>query len=260
MKTALVTGASSGIGAAFAKELAKSKTNLVLVARSQDKLEQLAKQLQQQHPIQVEVMVQDLSLPGAAREVYDKITQKGLMIDTLINNAGFGDYGKFTQRELSRQVEMIHLNITTLVELTYLVLAPMQSQGYGNIINVASIAAFQPLPYLSVYAATKAFVLSFTEAIWAENKNTGVNILALCPGPTESQFFQVAQFPASFNGQNQGEYTSASQVVQDALKALEKPHSTLVTGGLSNQIIVNLHRFLPREVLLSAVEQQFKAK
>lgn len=258
MKTALVTGASSGIGAAFAKELASRQTSLVLVARSQDKLEQLAKQLQQEHQIQVEVIVQDLSLPGAASSLYHQITQKGLEIYTLINNAGFGDYGKFSEKQLSRQVEMIQLNITALVELTYLLLSPMQSRGYGNIINVASIAAFQPLPYLSVYAATKAFVLSFTEALWAENKNTGVHILALCPGPTESQFFQVAEFPASFNRQNKGNYTSATEVVKSALKALEKHQSTVVTGGFSNQIIVNLSRFLPREVLLNAVEQQFK--
>lgn len=258
MKTALVTGASSGIGAAFAKELANRQNNLVLIARSQDKLEQLAQQLQQQHQIKVEIIVHDLSVPGAASSVYDQITQKRVTIDTLINNAGFGDYGKFNERQLSRQVEMIQLNITTLVELTYLFLTPMQHRGSGSIINVASIAGFQPLPYLSVYAATKAFVLSFTEALWAENQNTGVDILALCPGPTESQFFEVADFPASFDRQNKGGYISASEVVQEALKALEKHHSTVVTGGLNNQIIVNIPRVLPREFLLKAVEQQFR--
>jgi short-subunit dehydrogenase len=259
IETALITGASSGIGTAFAKELAARQSHLILVARSQDKLEKLAKQLQQQFKIQVDILVQDLTAPGATKSVFEVISQKGLTVDLLINNAGFGDYGAFSERQLKKQIEMIQLNITALVELTHMFLPLMQQRRKGGIINLSSIAAYQPLPYLSVYAATKAFVLSFSEALWAENKRTGVRILALCPGPTESQFFEVAEFPKSLakNGSNQ--LTPAEDVVRDALKSLEKNQPTLVTGGLGNQIIVNLPRFLPRDIILKAVEKQFKA-
>lgn len=258
MKTALITGASSGIGAAFAIELASRKTDVVLVARSEAKLQQLSQQLQEKFGVKTEVIVQDLTQKSATQSVYDLISQKGLSIDLLINNAGFGDYGEFTERELQKQIEMIQLNITALVELTYLFLPQMKQRGSGEIINVSSIAGFQPLPYMSVYAATKAFVLSFSEALWAENKETGVRILALCPGATESDFFKNAEFPSSFATKNGTGYTSTDEVVKDALKALEKNQSTIVTGGIANQLIVNVPRFLPRDLLVKAVKKQFK--
>ncbi len=253
MKTALITGASVGIGAAYAQALAARQTNLVLVARSEDKLKQLAQELQTQFRIQTEIIVQDLALAGAAQLVSEKVSQKGLNIDILINNAGFGDYGVFTERDLSKQLAMIQLNITTLVELTHIFLSRMRAQNQGAIINIASIAGFQPLPYLSVYAATKAFVLNFTEALWAENKHTKVRILAVCPGPTESEFFKTADFP-----QVNYKCTPAAAVVRDSLKALENNQPNLVTGGLGNQIIVNLARFMPRELIVSIVEKQFR--
>ncbi len=259
IKTALITGASSGIGQAFAEELATHGTNLILVARSQDKLYRLAKQLQEKTSIYVEVIVQDLTQPQAGQKVYDWVQDKGLSVDCLINNAGFGDYGQFAERDLSKQLEMIQLNVTVLVELTHFFLSPMQQQRRGSIINVASIAGFQALPYLSTYAATKAFVLSFTEALWAENKDKGINCLALCPGPTESNFFEVADFPQSFENKNNGSLTSAQAVVKDAIKALENNQSNVVTGGLANNLIVNTSRFFPREFLLKAVEKQFRA-
>lgn len=257
MKTALVTGASSGIGETFATELAARQTNLVTVARSKDKLDQLATQLQQKYNIKVEVIAQDLTEPQATKTVFDTITQKGLTIDLLINNAGFGDYGPFVERPLEKQVAMIQLNNIALVELTHLFLPGMKQRGSGGIINVSSIAAFQPLPYLSIYAATKAFVLSFTEAIWAENKDSGVHIMALCPGPTESQFVERAEFPNSFEGAKSN-YASPERVVKDALEAFEKNQSNLVTGGVANQLIVNLPRLFPRELIVSLVEKQFR--
>ncbi|GBF81990.1 SDR family NAD(P)-dependent oxidoreductase [Aphanothece sacrum] len=257
-KTALITGASSGIGTVFAQELATRQTNLVLVARSQDKLYQLAEQLQEKFSIQVEVIVQDLTESQGCQRVYGTVIEKGLEIDLLVNNAGFGDYGPFAERKLSRQVEMIQLNVVALVELTHLFLGTMQQRQSGAIINVASIAGFQPLPYLSTYAATKAFVLSFSEALWAENQKTGVRILALCPGPTESNFFKEAEFPTTLASKDKGNLVSAKSVVQDALKALESNTSNLVTGGLSNQVIVNISRFVPREFLASAIEKQFR--
>ncbi|MEL4894290.1 SDR family NAD(P)-dependent oxidoreductase [Crocosphaera sp. Alani8] len=259
IKTALITGASSGIGQAFAEELATSCTNLILVARSEDKLYRLAKQLKEKTSITVEVIIQDLTEPQAGQKVYDLVQDRGLTVDCLINNAGFGDYGPFAQRELSKQLEMIQLNVTVLVELTHLFLQQMQQQGEGSIINVASIAGFQSLPYLSTYAATKAFVLSFTEALWAENQEKGINCLALCPGPTESNFFEVADFPQSFESKSNSGLTSAQTVVKDALKALENNQSNVVTGGVANNLIVNSSRFFPREFLLKAVEKQFRA-
>ncbi|WP_198019416.1 SDR family NAD(P)-dependent oxidoreductase [Crocosphaera subtropica] len=259
MKTALITGASSGIGQAFAEELATRQTNLILIARSQDKLYRLAKHLREKTSIDVKVMVQDLTEPQAGQKVYDWVQNKGLSVDLLINNAGFGDYGLFYERDLSRQLAMIQLNVTVLVELTHLFLSQMQQRGEGSIINVSSIAGFQPLAYMSLYAATKAFVLSFTEALWAENKDKGIKCLALCPGPTESEFFEAARFPQSFQDKNNGNLTSAMAVVKDALNALDNHKSNVVTGGIGNKIIVNITRFLPREFLLRAVEKQFRA-
>lgn len=258
MKTALITGASYGIGAAFARELAGRKTNLILVARSEDKLQQLATELQNKFQIQASVIVRDLTEPAAGTKLFETVTQKGLSVDLLINNAGFGDYGNFADRELERQLDMVQLNIKVLVELTHLFLNQMRERRSGTIINVSSIAGFQPMPYMSVYAASKAFVLSFTEALRAENQNTGVSIQVLCPGPTESNFFENAKFPRSVAATSSQNYASSEEVVRDSLDALEKETPTVVTGGFMNHIIVNLPRFLPRNFVVDMVEKQFK--
>jgi short-subunit dehydrogenase len=175
----------------------------------------------------------------------------------LINNAGFGDYGDFAERDGERQLNMIQLNIMALVDLTHKFLPLMRQRRSGSIINVSSIAGFQPMPYISIYAATKAFVLSFSEALWAENKDYGVKVLVLCPGPTETDFFTEAKFPETLAKTN-NQIATPEQVVQDALQGLEKGDSTVVSGGLGNKIIVNMHRFLPRESLVSAIAKQFK--
>ncbi|EAW34077.1 SDR family oxidoreductase [Lyngbya sp. PCC 8106] len=258
MKTALITGASFGIGETFAQELASRQTNLVLVARSKDKLDGLAQQLQEKYQIQAEVIAKDLTEPGATQAVFDEVTQKGITIDLLINNAGFGDYGLFAERDLQKQVKMIQLNITALVELSHLFLTPMRQRRSGSIINVASIAAYQPIPYMSIYSATKAFVLHFSEALWEENKDAGLHILALCPGPTESNFFETAEFPSSLGSGNKKDLVPPEEVVRDALQALEKNQSTLVTGGFGNHIIANISRFVPRDMVVSLVGKQFK--
>lgn len=258
MKTALITGASSGIGETFARELAARNTNLVLVARSQDKLEKLAAELNSTYGINTEVIVKDLTEPAAGQAVFETVTAKGLTVDLLINNAGFGDYGAFSDRPLSKQMAMVQLNITAVVELTGLFLPSMQQRKDGAIVNVSSIAGFQPIPYMSVYAATKAFILNFSEALWSENKDKGVRILVTCPGPTESQFYQRADFPDSATGLNGMTMASAQKVVNETLNALEKGQSTVVTGGFANQIIVNLPRLVPRDLLVNAVGKQFK--
>ncbi|MEA5617843.1 SDR family oxidoreductase [Cronbergia sp. UHCC 0137] len=257
MSTALITGASGGIGKAFAEKLAARKTNLVLVARSSEKLQQLATELRQKYKIQVEVIVKDLTETNASNAVFDTIKSQELTIDLLINNAGFGDYGDFAERDGERQLNMIQLNIMALVDLTHKFLPLMRQRRSGSIINISSIAGFQPMPYLSVYAATKAFVLSFSEALWAENRDYGVHVLVVCPGPTGTDFFTEAKFPQSLAGSN-NKISTPEEVVDDALKALEKGEPTVVTGGLANQIIVNAHRFLPRESLVNLVAKQFK--
>lgn len=261
MSTALITGASFGIGAAFAQALATRKTDLVLVARSEDKLYQLAQELQQQHDIKVEVLVQDLTALNAVKNVFEAVTQKQITIDLLINNAGFGTYGAFSESSLPKQLEMIQLNILSLVDLTYQFLPQMQQRGSGTIINIGSIASFYPLPYMSVYAATKAFVLSFSEALWAENQAKGVKVIAVCPGATKTNFFDASGLKefANDSAANQTPATPES-VVKDALKALEGEDSTVVSGGLINKILVNFPRFLPRDTLVKLVEQQFRPK
>jgi len=260
MPTALITGASGGIGAAFAAELASRQHNLILVARSADKLHQLAATLQQKFQIQVEVIVQDLTAPGAGTTVFDTVVQTGLTVDMLVNNAGFGDYGIFVDRPLVKQLEMVQLNIVALVELSHLFLQGMRKKKSGSIINVASIAAFQPMPYLSMYAATKAFVLSFSESMWAENKDFGIRVLCLCPGPTESDFFAAAEFPKSLASNSGQKLVPAAEVVRDALKALDKNESNVVTGGIPNRIIANMPRLMPRELLVNSVAKLFGGK
>lgn len=258
MTTALITGASAGIGTAFAQELAVRKTDLVLLARSETKLQQLAQQLQDQHGIRAEVIVQDLTAPAAGATVFDIVKQKGLNIDLLINNAGFGQYGAFVDLDRAKQLQMIQLNVLALVDLTHQFLPQMRQRGHGSIINLASTAAFQPMPYFSIYAATKAFVLSFSEAIWAENRDYGVHVLAVCPGPTDTDFFQEADFPSALAKQAAQNFTPKEVVVRETLAALEKQESTIIPGGISNQILANLPRVLPRQTVVGLIESYFK--
>ncbi len=259
MKTALITGASSGIGKSFAEELAQQNYNLVIVARSSDKLLSLKQTLTKQYSIQVEIIIQDLTLPNASQNVFNQVKEKNLTIDLLINNAGFGDYGEFGDRQLEKQTNMIQLNVVALVELTHLFLTEMRKRKEGGIINVASIAGYLPLPYMSVYAATKAFVLNFSLALWAENKEKGIKILTLSPGATESNFFEQAEFPMPKDGKPNN-LTSSQEVVKEALKALNENKADIVTGGLGNQIMVNSSRFVPKETLLNMVSKQFNFK
>jgi short-subunit dehydrogenase len=259
MATALITGASGGIGATFARELAKRKYNIFLVARSKEKLQKLAQQLQDQHKIQTDILVQDLSVPGAAANVFQATSDRGFAIDILINNAGFGDYGGFSDRSLERQTQMVQLNVMALMELTHFYLPHMRQQRSGSIINLSSIAGFQPIPYMSVYAATKSFVLSFSESLWAENRDYGVYVQALCPGPTKTNFFRRAEFPGAEGGQtNMDNGASPEDIVRESLKAMAKNQPTVVAGGFSNHLITTLPRFFPRETVVGLVEKQFR--
>lgn len=190
-KTALITGSSGGIGYELAKVHAKSGDNLVLVSLDRLKLEELKKELEQIYKIEVYTIEKDLTQPESVNEVYDELKQRKISINYLVNNAGFGDFGLFAESDWSKQEKMINLNITALAHMTRLFLPDMIKQGGGKIMNVASTAAFQPGPTMSVYFATKAFVLSFSEAICEEVRDKGITVTALCPGSTETNFHAV---------------------------------------------------------------------
>ncbi|MEB3213882.1 MAG: SDR family oxidoreductase [Leptolyngbyaceae bacterium] len=260
MPTALITGASSGIGYAFAYALASKGMNLILVARSEDKLNALAQTLMDEWKIDARAIAQDLTKPDAAVTVADAVAAQGLTVDMLINNAGFGDYGAFSDRPRQRHLDMIQLNIAALVDLTYQFLPGMQHRRSGTIINIASIAGFQSMPYLSVYAATKAFVLSFTEALWAETKPYNIRVIVSCPGPTETRFFQEAQFPETMRSVSPGQVIQPETIVQDVLDELDSDIPTIVSGGVLSKVVVNLSRFLPRPTMVNIIEKQFRPR
>ncbi|WP_224243567.1 SDR family NAD(P)-dependent oxidoreductase [Hyalangium gracile] len=234
-KTVLVTGSSMGIGEAFARELDARGAKLVLVARSKDKLEALASGLQS-----AQVIAEDLAKPDAARRVLDEVTRRGLELDVLINNAGFGVHGPFMDVPLESQRGQIELNIGALVELTHAFL-PMLERRRGGIIHVASVAGYQPTPYFAVYGATKAFVLSFSEALWAEYKDRGVRVVCVSPGATDTQFFARAGDAASAGVRR----VPPEGVVRLGLEAFQKNRSSVV-HGFANRVGTSLVPLFPR--------------
>lgn len=250
MKTALITGASNGIGLELAKLFAKDKHNLVLVARSADKLTNLAKELEKTG-IKVHILAADLSKPNSALEVFAFCQNNKIQINYLINNAGFGDFGMFAERNWNKQTQMITLNIETLTHLTHLFLPAMIKNKYGRILNVASTAAFQPGPTMSVYYATKAYVLSFTEAISNELEGTGVTATALCPGATESGFQSAAAMEDSKLVKGKKLPTSAEVAVFGYKKMMNG--SVVAIHGLLNTILATSIRFTPRPLVRKIV-------
>jgi short-subunit dehydrogenase len=231
-KLCIVTGASTGIGAELARQLAARKARLVLVARSKDRLEALAQTLD----TETKVVALDLSSPTAASELKRAVPHT----DVLINNAGFATYGRFAEVSLERQQQEVALNVQAVVALTHAYLPELERAG-GAVMHVASTAAFQPVPYMAVYAATKAFVLSFSEALWAEYRERGVRVTALCPGATETPFFDVVGAEeASF-----GTRMSAAEVARIGLEALEAGKSHVIPGFM-NRLTALAPRFAPR--------------
>jgi short-subunit dehydrogenase len=252
-KAALVTGASSGIGAVFAHALAARGANLVLVSRREDRLVVLARQLSERHGIRTEVIGADLSVPGVARAVHRRACELELEPEVLVNNAGFATYGLFETTPLERQLEEISLNCKAMVELTYAALPGMLKRRDGAIINVASTAALQPLPHMAIYGATKAFALSFSEALWAENRSRQVRVLAVCPGATDTAFFDVVGAKEAAVGKRM----SPSVVVETSLRALDRGNSHIVTGG-ANRLLGMLPRLLSREAATRLVGSMLK--
>lgn len=254
-KTALITGASSGIGEAFARVLAAKGMNLILVARSEDKLRRLAEALNNAYKIQAEVIVADLSKEESAQMVFDTVEQQRQHVDLLINNAGIVTHGLFAEKSLQSQQNEIRLNVYTPVSLAHLFIQDMIQRGTGAIINVASTGGFQPMPYRAVYSATKAFIIAWSEAIWAEAREKGVSVVTLCPGPTETNIYEAMGTTES----GIGKMVPPEHVVQTGLRALKKNQMTVIDGR-GNYWISQAYRFATRRTLVNFMYKMFHPK
>jgi hypothetical protein len=251
----LITGASAGIGTAVARELAAGGTNLVLTARRRDRLAGLAAELSEKHNVRALVCVADLAQALGPQQIFSFTEEKSIAIDLLVNNAGFGAYGEFQKTALDRLVEMTQVNVTAVVHLTHLYLPGMIARGSGDILIVASTAAFQPVPYISTYAATKVFDLYFAEGLAEEVRQYGVRVCALCPGSTETEFFQVA---GQRNHTRRAPETP-EKVARVGLAALAAG-KTSVISGFKNWIGAESVRLVPRQVVAKIAAGIFRPK
>ncbi|QPC47410.1 SDR family NAD(P)-dependent oxidoreductase [Mangrovibacillus cuniculi] len=251
-KTVLITGASGGIGEELAYQFAQEGAHVILVARQMDKLENVARKIEANYSGKVTIIQSDLLAPNAAKELKEKTDSLGLEVDTLINNAGFGLFGEFVDSELSKELDMIHLNITVLTELSKYYLKDMKDKNYGEILNIASTAAFQPGPLMAVYYASKAYVLSFSEALANESKDFGVKVSVLCPGPTETNFKAAAELESSKLFKSG---TMSAKSVAEIAKVGMKREKTVIIPGFKNQLMAQANRFLPRNVVTSVVRK-----
>jgi short-subunit dehydrogenase len=251
-KTALVTGASIGIGYELAKLFARDGYDLILVSRDKDKLDAVAAELEASHKCRVAVLAKDLTVPRAPDEIYEQLQQNSVDLDVLVNNAGVGGIGAFHKDDTQRWLDMIQLNVTSLVHLTRLVLPGMVERGRGRVLNVASTAAFQPGPFMATYYATKAFVLSFSEAIDTELKGTGVSVTTVCPGPTRTEFQRRAGMKESKLAKG-GVIMDAATVARIGYDAMMKNKRTVVTGTKNRVAAFASSRVLPRSFVLNAV-------
>ena len=252
-KWAIVTGASAGIGAALARQLAAAGAHLVLTARRKDRLMALAAQLHAAHDISVEVFIGDLAQPATPEALFAFTREKGIAADVLVNNAGFGAYGEFREIPLARQLEMVQVNITAVVQLTHLYLPGMMERRRGHILILASTAGFQAVPYIATYAATKSFDLFFAEALAEEVRQYGIHVTALCPGATSTEFQQVAAQPDyAFRSPETPE--QVARVGLDAL-ARGKP---VVISGTRNLLMTESQRLAPRRLVTSMAARIFR--
>jgi uncharacterized protein len=252
---ALVTGASAGIGEAFSVELAAAGVNLVITARRKDRLEALAARLSAAYKVEVKIIVADLEQASAPEEIFTQTEGAGLAIDLLVNNAGFGYYGDFAKGDPVRQGAMVQVNCTAPVVLTNLFLPKMIERGRGSVLLVASTASYQPVPYLATYAATKVFDRFLAEALAAEVKKYGIHVSALCPGPTESEFGDVA----GVNLNQMRGFQTADIVARRGLEGLATGKSWVIPY-LVGRLGVFAQRFLPRGLITFAVEKAFRPK
>ncbi|HEY4114038.1 MAG TPA: SDR family oxidoreductase [Rhizomicrobium sp.] len=250
-QTALVTGASAGIGVDLAECFAKDGYDLILVARSEAALKDVADRLSAKHKVTATTFTADLGAIGAGQKLASEIAAKGLAVDVLVNNAGYGTAGAFAGSDEADQLGMIDLNVRALVELTHITWPGMLANKRGGVLNVASTAAFQPGPLMAIYYATKAFVLSFSEALWKEAEGTGVHVSCLCPGPTESKFRERAG-TGKTKLSRMGKPMSSAEVAQQGYDGFQKNTRVVITGA-RNKILARSTAFMPRKTLLGIV-------
>ena len=251
-QTALITGASSGFGAEFARQLAALGADVVLVARRRERLELLADELRAAHGVTATVVALDLTAASAPHELADELAAHGITVQILVNNAGFGTYGPFGQQDATRIAAEVQLNVVALTLLSREFFAQLVAAEHGILINVSSAAAYQPMPGVAVYAATKAYVRSLTEALWSEAQGTNLRVLALAPGPSRTEFFEAAGSEKF----NIGQMLTVPEVVTTALQTLARrspPPS--VVPGLRNKVTTAAVRFVPRRLLLALVNR-----
>ena len=255
-KTVVVTGASAGLGSGFARAFAQRGANLVLVARREDRLTALAEEFTAAADTgwqpEVHTVGLDLARAEAGQELLDWLAEHSIVPDVLINNAGFGTGGRMVNENRARVRDQIRLNVLTLTDLTLGVLPGMLERNSGTIVNVASTASYQPVPGLGVYSATKAYVRSFTEALWGELKGTGVRAFTLCPGPTQTEFFEAAGTPAS------GKLVPAERVVNTLMRAMAKPRpKPSVIDGFANAFVAKVPRLMPTRGTIAVAGSMF---
>ncbi|HZI13061.1 MAG TPA: SDR family oxidoreductase [Myxococcus sp.] len=243
-QTALITGASSGIGLDFAWLFAEAGHDLVLVARGEEKLQALAKEVEAKHGVRAVALPADLADPAAPARLVEALKARGLQVDVLVNNAGFGGYGAFVQADAEEQQRMIQVNVLALTVLTRLLLPDMVARKTGRVLNVASTAAFQPGPLMAVYYATKAYVLSFSEALGNELEGTGVTVTCLCPGPTKTGFQGRAKMEESKLVKGK-EMMDSRTVARAGLEALVRGQAVVIPGFMNKMLAASV-RFLPR--------------
>jgi short-subunit dehydrogenase len=252
-KWALITGASAGIGTALARELAAGGTNLVLTARRRDRLAGLAGELSAKHDIRTLVCVADLAQPPGPQEIFEFTESKNIVVDLLVNNAGFGAYGEFHKVRLDRFMEMVQVNVSAVIHLTHLYLPGMIARKGGDILILSSAAAFQPVPYITTYAATKSFDLHFAEGLAEEVRQYGIRVCALCPGSTETEFFQVA----GQRNHTRRAPESAAKVARVGLQALAAGKSSVISG-FKNRLGAETVRFVPRRMVAHIAGGMFR--
>ncbi|MGH9435291.1 MAG: SDR family NAD(P)-dependent oxidoreductase [Terriglobia bacterium] len=256
MQYSLVTGASSGIGECFARALGARKQNLVLVARSENKLKVLAEELSGTYGIHTEPIALDLSAPRAAATLFQAIQERKIEVNLLVNNAGFGAQGPFWEIPLDQQSQIIHLNVQALIELTYFFLPAMIQKRSGGVINVSSTASFQPLPYTTVYAASKAFVTSFSTGLAEEVRPHGVNVVTLCPGTTRTNFFKAGGFK-SMN--LRFAFQAPEEVAEAGLRKLDRGGGLVLSRKMDSILLLG-ERVLPRSWVARMTAGLFKVK
>jgi uncharacterized protein len=253
---ALVTGASSGIGAEFARQLAARGMHVILTARRGDLMEELADELRAKHATRCEIIPADLSEPGGVASLLEEIRRRGLTVQLLVNNAGFGVVGEVDDADVERLLQLVRLNISALVELTYRLLPEMLNRRSGVIINLSSLSGFQPVAYMSVYAASKAFVLHFTEALAIELRHRKVSLHAVCPGVTRTPFFDIA---GAAGWLQKHASQSPEDVVRKALKAVGT-RKMVVVPGWRNWLLTLVVRFIPRRRVVKESMRYFQPK